>query len=399
MVRIVDTNSNNDVWTKVVNKNGSGKVITKWDVSGSGRRKGNGLSLSTFFVIKFNDKWRANDLYVEFKLLGDINEVFVPPKRDKRGRRYGSVRFFNVEDERRTFADVTQNNLDTCLKEVKGIRLTTRSLSYSADVDDMRWLVKAFVGKALEPEMTYNMKRLFNDDGIFSIIVTPLGANFCLLEDLVDGIPCHAWNAKFFELIFASLGTYVNCDVNTLIKLSLDVAIISIRTRPGKGGSDRVENIGPTDGTNLTKGPRTFNDACKKLKTVKPKRRKVKEVRDLGEKVEFIPSYYACIFPRKNGETYIFSSSTKAGIREDDSISNGTFPFCNSLIDSEVLRCNRRLLKNEESEVGKKIWDLITKLGAVSRVERVVSIKEVENMESKDKKGVLEKKAVLNVLL
>ena len=42
----------------------------------------------------------AKDLYFEFKDLGDIDEVFIPPKRDKVGRRYGFVRYFNVADER-----------------------------------------------------------------------------------------------------------------------------------------------------------------------------------------------------------------------------------------------------------------------------------------------------------
>ncbi|CAI8614976.1 unnamed protein product [Vicia faba] len=39
-------------------------------------------------------------MYAIFKENGEIDEVIIPPKRDKRGKRFGFVRFFNVADER-----------------------------------------------------------------------------------------------------------------------------------------------------------------------------------------------------------------------------------------------------------------------------------------------------------
>lgn len=36
----------------------------------------------------------------EFKELGEIDEVVIPPKREKIDRRYGFVRFFNVKEEK-----------------------------------------------------------------------------------------------------------------------------------------------------------------------------------------------------------------------------------------------------------------------------------------------------------
>lgn len=56
--------------------------------------------VTTFFFIEFGSKWYARDLLFEFKELGEIDGVVIPQKRDKRGRRYGFVRFWNVEDER-----------------------------------------------------------------------------------------------------------------------------------------------------------------------------------------------------------------------------------------------------------------------------------------------------------
>lgn len=67
-------------------------------------------------------------------------------------------------------------------------------------------------------------------------------------------------------------------------------------------------------------------------------------------------------------------------IKESDNISSGTFSTCNSLSDSEVIRCNRRLLSNSNSEVGKKIWEAISKLGIVSKEGKNDCIKLVEAM-------------------
>lgn len=37
------------------------------------------------------------------------------------------------------------------------------------------------------PGLTYTMQELFQGEGYLSVKVTPLGANLCLLEDLVEG--------------------------------------------------------------------------------------------------------------------------------------------------------------------------------------------------------------------
>lgn len=65
----------------------------------------------------------------------------------------------------------------------------------------------------------------------------------------------------------------------------------------------------------------------------------------------------------------------------------------NSLTDSEVLRCNRRILKEGNLEVGLRVWDLITNLGVVSFLDREANIsklkKEIRDMEAaKGKKEV-----------
>lgn len=53
----------------------------------------------SFFVIEFGEKWKAKDLFFEFKELGEIAEVIIPPRRDRKGRRYGFVLYTIVSDE------------------------------------------------------------------------------------------------------------------------------------------------------------------------------------------------------------------------------------------------------------------------------------------------------------
>lgn len=45
---------------------------------------------------------------------------------------------------------------------------------------------KAFVGVVENSGLTYSMQEMFHFEGYFSVKVTPMGANLCLLEDLVD---------------------------------------------------------------------------------------------------------------------------------------------------------------------------------------------------------------------
>lgn len=123
----------------------------------------------------------------------------------------------------------------------------------------------------IEPGAAYTVKKMFHDEGIFSIRVITFGENTFLLEDLIkgvaesfikeirewwgvlfkyirrwlpedvdherlvwircSGVPCHAWNDNFFEVISTTLGYFVNCDENTSAKLNMDVSRFNIRTR------------------------------------------------------------------------------------------------------------------------------------------------------------------------
>lgn len=58
------------------------------------------MRTTTFFFTKIPDEFGSREMYALLKENGDIDEVTIPPKRDKRGKSFGFVRFFNVKDAR-----------------------------------------------------------------------------------------------------------------------------------------------------------------------------------------------------------------------------------------------------------------------------------------------------------
>lgn len=109
------------------------------------------------------------------------------------------------------------------------------------------------------------------EEGLFSIRVTPLGPNLCLLEDLIEGevevlveerkswweqwffnikpwdpldidderyawirifgVHCHVWGEWFFSTIADSLGHYVRSTEESLVKQRMDEARVCIRIK------------------------------------------------------------------------------------------------------------------------------------------------------------------------
>src|SRR4051812_48282627 len=87
-----------DGWRKVGRRKGRNSGSGYWDVAGGGA--GRLESVSTTFLTEFGEKWKARDLFFELKELGDLEEVVVSPRRDRRGRRFGFASFNNVKDEK-----------------------------------------------------------------------------------------------------------------------------------------------------------------------------------------------------------------------------------------------------------------------------------------------------------
>lgn len=114
----------------------------------------------------------------------------------------------------------------------------------------------------------------------------------------------------------------------------------------------------------------SFDSACRKLNTVKSfgaspklKQRKKRKLKDLSKRVESNPTFYACISPRSIIKQKLVFNEGVGSEPEDESISNSMFNPCLFHTDSEVNRCNNRLLGPSNSNLGKKVWNSITRLG------------------------------------
>ncbi|XP_058727198.1 uncharacterized protein LOC131598634 [Vicia villosa] len=96
------TRHGDNSWTEVKRrKRQSGGGRHQWDTSNGGRKlEKNRKQLTTFFFTEFPDGCDAREMYTIFKDFGDIDEVFIPMRKDKRGKWYGFVRFFNMEEAR-----------------------------------------------------------------------------------------------------------------------------------------------------------------------------------------------------------------------------------------------------------------------------------------------------------
>ena len=54
--------------------------------------------VTSFYFTRFPKDTTEKDLWYHFKQAGDVREIFISPKRNRNGRRYGFVRFKGVED-------------------------------------------------------------------------------------------------------------------------------------------------------------------------------------------------------------------------------------------------------------------------------------------------------------
>jgi hypothetical protein len=85
---------------KTVNRRRSAKQLIP-DIATSGRNfRGDHSRETTYFFTDIPDSFGAKAMLNVFQNYGNIIEVVIPAKKDKRGRRFGFARFVNVRDTR-----------------------------------------------------------------------------------------------------------------------------------------------------------------------------------------------------------------------------------------------------------------------------------------------------------
>ena len=97
-------------WINVVNRRraredhmkirNEGRMDISLGGEGRSRKNQNPKQNSTFFFTEFPEGYGARDMYKIFLDYGDVVEVIIPSKGDRRGKKYGFVRFKSVRDER-----------------------------------------------------------------------------------------------------------------------------------------------------------------------------------------------------------------------------------------------------------------------------------------------------------
>lgn len=145
-----------------------------------------------------------------------------------------------------------------------------KSLSFQSESEEVERYQSAYTGMLNVSGMVMALKRIFLDEGIFTIRVTFMGPNLCILEELVkgeveifveerrswwerwfkslnpwkpgdvdmerivwhriSGIPCHVWGLRFFIMLVELRGSIIKCDEQILAKLNMEEARICIKT-------------------------------------------------------------------------------------------------------------------------------------------------------------------------
>lgn len=80
--------------------------------------------------------------------------------------------------QRKTYVEATVNKVDV----LKAREVKREVVIYNVLKDDLYRFERAFMGRVKVPGSSYNIQKLFHVEGYFSVKVTPLGVNLCLLE-------------------------------------------------------------------------------------------------------------------------------------------------------------------------------------------------------------------------
>lgn len=116
---------------------------------------------------------------------------------------------------------------------------------------------------------------------------------------------------------------------------------------------------------------------------------------DLGkivENLEFKQSYFACLNPYSGPTCLRKKPSTTNKGEDDDGFSGGTILCCDSMSETDIERCNQRLLTNKDSFVTSRMKDNMLRLGIDCKGREDEIQVELAEMEKRDKEGLIARK-------
>ncbi|XP_058755792.1 uncharacterized protein LOC131629006 [Vicia villosa] len=311
-------------WIKAARRHFRGWV-PRWDVFPA--RSNVEGDVTSFYISEFPDNCRAEDLFGLFGCIGSSVEVAIAPRRNKLGKRFGFARFSDVVDARglgvkldnvtfegkkihaniprferqgagggkqgrrvssytyaareatangpqvkpwggiryngRSFCDVVNNvPRRDCLVE------TQTPVVCVSSKEEIERFSKAWVGQLSILGSGNSIQKSIERAGFFGVVVSPLGAKMCLLEEIEDGamaeflgeddgwwkswfvgmskwskevvdvsravwirvfgIPCLGWNSTVFSSVGNRIGKFICVDEATAGGRKLDVARIQV---------------------------------------------------------------------------------------------------------------------------------------------------------------------------
>ncbi|CAL0322838.1 unnamed protein product [Lupinus luteus] len=211
---------------------------------------------TSFFFTNFPVSFGTGDMWSVFSKFGKVGEVFIPPKKDKRGNRFGFVRFALKDDV--LVADNVQSSLGD------------EHVVFMGDFLKETHVKNLLVGEVLNWEDTLSIKGEFLKRGIHSTVPIPLGRLHFLLKgdtevncsDLINmeldwcsalfrsisnwhprlktmekiiwvrcwGVPVMAWTEEFFKFLAESVGVFVKVDDITLNMARVDFGRVLLST-------------------------------------------------------------------------------------------------------------------------------------------------------------------------
>ncbi|KAH1046044.1 hypothetical protein J1N35_036828 [Gossypium stocksii] len=170
--------------------------------------------LRTVFVYSISDSMHWKELWSLFSFHGNVLDASILVKRSKEGKRFGCVRFANMEDAQREIA-----RLDG-LEELKVKRIQGRFFLIQVPNDELMELLR-------QKELAY-LKELF-------INVEPWSKKFHASERAVwievAGIPLHCWNYQTAKRMVALWGEIIAMGENFSITNNFEKMDILIFTK------------------------------------------------------------------------------------------------------------------------------------------------------------------------
>lgn len=205
---------------------------------------------NTFYFSEFPDNSGYREMWDVFQRFGKVVEVVIPNKKNRRGKRFGFVRFLGVKEPKqfaarldkifignqkmfvnipryqkdvwsgagsgvtgapstrqhkqnykdglrkkdKTYAQVVGNSGEKGNNGGQAVRKGTNPgqfefahLKFNVDDKVVEQLNKAFVGVVSKSGTTYGTQDEFTRRGILEVKVTPMGANLVLLEEMEEG--------------------------------------------------------------------------------------------------------------------------------------------------------------------------------------------------------------------